>query len=437
MKDIQLDSLCGPTHNFAGLGRGNPPSASHFHLPSNPKKGALEGLYKMKQVADLGIPQAVFPPHPRPNFGMLHSLGFVGMDAEVIRNAAKRAPHILAASYSAAAMWMANSATFTPSLDALDGRAHVSLTNLASSLHRHEEWKSHYHFFERFLPKRTPFALHTPLPSTMDFRDEGSANHIRFSSSKGGVHLFVYGEGKKQRPNVFIARQTLNAQEAVARRHHLDPKACLFVQQNPYAVDQGVFHNDLIAFGKNNLFVTHQHAFLDQKKVLSILEKKIEKICQCELSLFEIKESEFSLEEAIKTYFFNSQLIKLPDAAGFALLVPQAAFVHPKVKKILERLPITKVISTPVFESLMGGGGPACLRLELSFTPEELALTNSHFYLNDFLYEKLVKWIETYYREQIKWEDLADFALVEEGRAALAALRAILTLEDREETIKI
>ncbi|STU83192.1 succinylarginine dihydrolase [Klebsiella pneumoniae] len=65
---------------------------------SNPKKAALQGLYKMKALADRGFVQGILPPQPRPNLRLLREVGFQGSDEQVIRQAAHAAPQLLSAS---------------------------------------------------------------------------------------------------------------------------------------------------------------------------------------------------------------------------------------------------------------------------------------------------------------------------------------------------
>src|ERR1700722_6431801 len=64
--EVNFDGLVGPTHNYAGLAHGNLASEKNKGKKSNPKKAALEGLAKMKFLADLGVKQAVLPPHEPP-----------------------------------------------------------------------------------------------------------------------------------------------------------------------------------------------------------------------------------------------------------------------------------------------------------------------------------------------------------------------------------
>ena len=60
--EVNFDGLVGPTHNYAGLSYGNIASMRSKSSISSPKRAALEGLAKMKFMADLGLKQAVLPP---------------------------------------------------------------------------------------------------------------------------------------------------------------------------------------------------------------------------------------------------------------------------------------------------------------------------------------------------------------------------------------
>src|SRR5687768_47174 len=133
--EVNFDGLVGPTHNYAGLSHGNLASQRSRATVSNPKAAALQGLAKMKLLADLGIKQAVLPPQERPHIPTLQRLGFRGDDADVLAQAHREAPVLLAASCSASSMWAANAATVSPSADT-SGRLHITPANLASQFHR-------------------------------------------------------------------------------------------------------------------------------------------------------------------------------------------------------------------------------------------------------------------------------------------------------------
>ncbi len=259
-REVNFDGLVGPTHNYAGLAYGNPAAMEHALSGSNPKAAVLQGLEKMKLLMDLGLVQGVLPPQERPDVGALRRLGFRGSDSEIIQAAGRESPSLLASVYSASSMWAANAATIAPSADTRDGRVHFTPANLVSQFHRSIETDFTATLFKRIFQDKTAFVHHSTLPRSLHFSDEGAANHSRLCSSYSGKGLQVFAYGRTafdfsdSLPKIFPGRQSLEASEAIARLHLLDPRATVFIKQNPDAIDGGVFHNDVISVGNQNLF---------------------------------------------------------------------------------------------------------------------------------------------------------------------------------------
>ena len=88
--EVNFDGLVGLTHNYAGLSFGNVASTSNKNAVANPKLAALQGLGKMKALADMGFKQGVLPPQDRPCIKTLRQLGFSGDDVSVLKQAAKK-----------------------------------------------------------------------------------------------------------------------------------------------------------------------------------------------------------------------------------------------------------------------------------------------------------------------------------------------------------
>jgi succinylarginine dihydrolase len=135
--EANFDGLVGPTHNYAGLSRGNIASQRSAGQVSRPKDAARQGLAKMRHLMQQGFAQAVLPPHDRPSIEALRRLGFSRHDdAEVLVQATREAPHLLAVCCRASSMWAANAATISPTHDTADGRLHITPANLLSQPHR-------------------------------------------------------------------------------------------------------------------------------------------------------------------------------------------------------------------------------------------------------------------------------------------------------------
>src|SRR3546814_12152269 len=99
LTEINFDGIIGPTHNYAGLSRGNIASASNAGGVSQPRAAALQGIAKMRHNLALGLPQGFFVPPGRPDAAWLDGLGTTPADAE---------PHLRAQAWSASSMWAAN-----------------------------------------------------------------------------------------------------------------------------------------------------------------------------------------------------------------------------------------------------------------------------------------------------------------------------------------
>jgi succinylarginine dihydrolase len=427
-----FDGIPGPTHNYAGLAHGNLAAERHAQLPANPREAARQGLAKMRALAARGFPQAVLPPHERPDVHALRALGFGGTDSEVVARAARDAPRLLAACSSAAAMWVANAATVSASADTADARAHFTPANLVSHFHRALEAPTTTRVLRALFADATRFCVHDALPAAPQLGDEGAANHTRLAApGEAGVELFVYGRsafGEGPAPARFPARQTREASEAVARLHGLDPDRTVLAQQDPAAIDAGVFHNDVIAVGEQTLLFCHERAFVDTPRVLDALRERLSSA----LTALVVRESEVTLDEAVATYLFNSQLLARPDGR-YALVAPAEAQEHARTRALIERLtqdgtPIAEALVFDLRQSMRNGGGPACLRLRVPLTAEERAAVRGRVFLDDALAHDLEGWIDRHYRDRLAPGDLADPALLDESRHALDELTQLLAI---------
>jgi succinylarginine dihydrolase len=436
--EVNFDGLVGPTHNYDVLSWGNRASMNNWGAAASPKAAALQGLEKMKRLHDLGVPQGVLPPPPRPRLGPLRRLGFTGADAEVLRRAAEEAPKLLAACYSASAMWAANSATVTPSSDSADGRAHFTPANLVSKFHRALEADQTAATLRAIFAGGDQFRHHAPLPAAAPFADEGAANHCRLCLNHGGpgLHLFVYGRDEMDpafAPRRFPARQSRQACEAVARRHGLPTSRAVFARQNPAAIDAGVFHNDVIAASHRDVFFYHELAYVDTPAVVKRLNESFAALTGRPLRVVEVTARELPLELAVRSYLFNSQIVTAADGRT-VLVAPGECEREPRVRSYLGALltrkggPFDALEFAAVDQSMRGGGGPACLRLRVVLTEEQIRGLRGDVLLTEELYERLRGVVERIYPETVSFADLADPAFLKQCRIATAAVYAVLGL---------
>jgi succinylarginine dihydrolase len=332
-------------------------------------------------------------------------------------------------------MWTANAATVSPSADTENGKVHFTPANLTNKLHRSIEPQVTGNILKAVFADSKYFQHHSHLPENDYYGDEGAANHTRLCRNYGeaGLELFVYGRSaanaKAPAPMKFPARQTLEASQAVARLHGLDQDTALFIQQNPAVIDQGVFHNDVIAVGNQNVLFYHQQAFLNS-------QQQVEKIQQAfgehQLHFIEVSDAEVSVAEAVKTYLFNTQIVTLANG-DMAIIAPTNCQESAQVSAYLEQLtkrdtPIKQVHYFDVKQSMSNGGGPACLRLRVALNDMELAAVNQHTLMTPQLFTTLNQWVDKHYRDSLVFDDLRDPQLITEVNTALDELSQILHL---------
>ncbi len=433
--EVNFDGIPGPTHNYSGLAAGNLASERNRNLIANPRQAALQGLAKMKALADAGYAQAVLPPHERPAVAALRALGYAGSDAAVVARAGREAPQLLAACSSAAAMWAANAATVSPSSDTADGRVHFTPANLVSNFHRALETTTTTRVLRAIFNDAGRFIVHEPLPSAAQFGDEGAANQMRLvAGAAPAVELFVYGrmalDTAAAVPQRFPARQTREASEAIARRHGLDPSRTLFVQQNPAAIDAGAFHNDVVAVANGAVLFCHARAFVSHETFFASLRSSLGSA----FTPIVVGEAEVSLDRAVATYLFNSQLVTRLDGS-MLLVAPAECLEDEAVAAYLQQLtsgegPIRELRAFDLRQSMKNGGGPACLRLRVVLSDAERAAVGANVWLDDALYAALTAWVMRHYRDRLTPADLADPALLDEGRRALDELSRLLRIGD-------
>ncbi|MFZ4601974.1 MAG: N-succinylarginine dihydrolase [Caulobacterales bacterium] len=433
--EINFDGLVGPTHNYAGLSYGNVASAANRDQVARPRAAALQGLAKMRALLHAGLPQGVFAPVARPDLRFLRSIGFSGSDAAVWEAAMRTEPSLARQALAASSMWTANAATVSPSADCADGRLHFTTANLATMLHRFLEGPHTERQLQRVFPDTAHFAVHPPLPAQAAFTDEGAANHMRLCGAHGaaGVEIFVYGReaGGIGTPERFPARQTLESVRAIARAHGLDPGRTIFARQSAKAIDAGAFHNDVVAVASEQVLFFHADAFADPDALRAEIAAKAAGLF---VPIFvEVPADRVSLEDAIASYLFNAQLVRFPGQARLTLIAPREVEETPAVAAYLADLtagqgPIGEVRTFDLRESMRNGGGPACLRLRVVATPQEMARINPGFLLDDARIDRLEAWVSAHYRETYAPADLADPSIVREVHEALDALTGILPL---------
>jgi succinylarginine dihydrolase len=182
----------------------------------------------------------------------------------------------------------------------------------------------------------------------------------------------------------------------------------------------------VVAVANERVLFAHELAFANKAPLLSA--------CQTRVPGFEYVEvaaADVPLEDAIKSYLFNAQLVTPPDGQP-TLIAPSEARETPSVWRWIERNlagngPIRRVEVVDVRQSMANGGGPACLRLRVVAEP---ANVDPRFLVDEARLDAISDVIRRHWPEQIHTADLQQPALIAEIERARAALLDALDLSE-------
>jgi succinylarginine dihydrolase len=167
--------------------------------------------------------------------------------------------------------------------------------------------------------------VHDALPGTPAFGDEGAANHT-----------LVQGPRQRRRRDVRLRPHRVRRLGAGAEEIPGAPDAgsvagggpparpvaerTVYIQQNPDVIDQGVFHNDVIAVGNANALFYHEQAFADEAGALDQLRRAMAGV-GADLNAIRVDTAKVPVADAVASYLFNSQLLS-KDNGKMALVIP-------------------------------------------------------------------------------------------------------------------
>lgn len=384
-QEVIFLGLPGPTHNYGGLSADNVASSRNQGSTSSPRDAALQVAALARLLLSMGLTVGILPPQLRPHVKELKK-HFPDAGDDIIEKAAREHPALLEAMSSSSAMWVANAATVGAGPDTGDHYLRLVVANLHTNIHRRIEALTTYLTLRQIFAQVPRAVVDLPLDAHQGYRDEGAANHMRMAPhhAAAGLNIFVYGtDGSPSDPKT--ARQTLDTSREVMSRLKLSDENSLFIKQNPQAVFSGVFHNDVIAVANENFLLVHEDAYALGTADIDYIAENYETLCGTKPVVRVIRRSELSMEEAIDTYFFNSQLITLP-GGGMALIAPSDTRDRHEGKAwaLLEMLlrektnPLTRIESLDLHQSMRNGGGPACLRLRVPMDEQQISALKNH-----------------------------------------------------------
>ncbi len=201
----------------------------------------------------------------------------------------------------------------------------------------------------------------------------------------------------------------------------IDSFKSLFPQAFQYEGNRAIVFglNDVVAVANERVLFTHEQAFEQPEALYGAIRNQMP-----DAGIVIVPTDKVSLEDAIKSYLFNAQLVTLPDAAGMALILPTEARENEAVWNYLTELvsgngPIRRLCPVDVRQSMANGGGPACLRLRVVADP---GTVDQRFMATPQTLDQIEKvvaeyWPEAIHPDQLSTPDLN--AMIGKARARL------------------
>ena len=145
----------------------------------------------------------------------------------------------------------------------------------------------------------------------------------------------------------------------------------------------------------------------------------------------EILSEDISLDDLVSSYLLNSQLITVKNNE-MMMLLPEEVQNHSNCMRWLEEIksssPIKHIEFVDIRQSMMNGGGPACLRFKITVNNDEFNQINEKFLLTPKKLMDLRALVTKHYRDKLNPADLLDNNLVQESYRFLDELTQLLDL---------
>ena len=142
-----------------------------------------------------------------------------------------------------------------------------------------------------------------------------------------------------------------------------------------------------------------------------------------------VTERELPLTRAIGTYLFNSQFITGSDSHASAIICPTQVDEDDAAKAVLMRWSEQDLFDAYHFadlrQSMSGGGGPACLRLRVPMTEQELSVASPQNHWCERRDEELRRVIERDYPDHVTLTDLANPDFVRHAQHAYERVKEV------------
>jgi succinylarginine dihydrolase len=184
-----------------------------------------------------------------------------------------------------------------------------------------------------------------------------------------------------------------------------------------------------VSLANEEVFIFHQEAFADRVELERVLHHLKEHVKG--FHPIEILSEDISLDDLVSSYLLNSQLITV-DNNEMMMLLPEEVQNHPNCMRWLDEIqsssPIKYLEFVDIRQSMMNGGGPACLRFKAVVNNDEFDRLNERFLLSPTKLMDLRTLVSKHYRDKLHPEDLLDIKFMQESYTFLDELTQLLDL---------
>jgi succinylarginine dihydrolase len=184
-----------------------------------------------------------------------------------------------------------------------------------------------------------------------------------------------------------------------------------------------------VSLANEEVFIFHQEAFADRVELERVLHHLKEHVKG--FHPIEILSEDISINDLVSSYLLNSQLITV-DNNEMMMLLPEEVQNHANCMRWLEEIksssPIKHIEFVDIRQSMMNGGGPACLRFKAVVNNDEFDQLNEKFLLSPKKLMDLRALVSKHYRDKLNPEDLLDIKLMHESYTFLDELTQLLGL---------
>ena len=203
------------------------------------------------------------------------------------------------------------------------------------------------------------------------------------------------------------------------------------MKQHPDAIDAGAFHNDVVAASHHDMLLHHELAFFEAESKLAAIAERYERRFGRPLRRKIVANTDLSINDAVATYLFNSQIVSSAETKTLPWIIcPSQVQQHAAANAIVATWCEQGLFCQSQFidlsQSMSGGGGPACLRLRVPMTPEEIEQIPTTSRWSEPLDQRLREVIGDTYPTSLRPAELADQSTLDAVVRAGSAVRSVL-----------